>query len=164
MSLPPEKIGDKGQRYAISYILPDGTEFGIGYANDPDAFKDACDQWPKLKGAKRKVIDRQILDTRAKQILQHAQEHAAGLLAMYQVRGYKPGEYVQGLPTYATEPEYEFFKNISGDTAVINFTFVEYMAYLTAVDELLKAQGYETRPVLITKAEFDQYMTKQEGA
>lgn len=58
MSLPAEKIGDKGQRYYIAYILPDGTEFGLGWSNEPDAFTKAASLWPKLKGATRKVVDR----------------------------------------------------------------------------------------------------------
>lgn len=61
MSLPPEKIGDKGQRYAISYILPDGNEFRIGWATTSDAWATLGDSWPKLKGASRKVVDRWAL-------------------------------------------------------------------------------------------------------
>lgn len=37
MTLPPHRIGDKGQRYKFS-CLQEGEILNVGYANDPKAF------------------------------------------------------------------------------------------------------------------------------
>jgi hypothetical protein len=208
VSLSPEKLGDKGQRYAISYILPDGTEFGIGYANDPEAFTEAAESWPKLKGATRKVVDRQPtpkciicagtgtaqtnydptgvcttygqcthcggtgtilpepvedpVTIRAKEIYQMAWERVAGMLAMYQVRKF-PKTRVQGLPAYNNEREYEFFKDMTGDTAILALTFTEYQTFLVAIEKILQDNGIKSQRVAISQKEFKTYVAEAES-
>ena len=56
MTLPPEKIGDKGQRYEIRCQDADGETFVIGWAEKPDAFTEAVELHPAWHS--REVIDR----------------------------------------------------------------------------------------------------------
>ncbi len=56
MTLPPEQIGDKGQRYEIRCQEEDGEVFVIGWSEDPDAFTEAVSLHPSWHF--REVIDR----------------------------------------------------------------------------------------------------------
>ena len=57
MTLPPEKLGDKGQRYEIRAQDEDGQEFVVGWGETPDAWEAAIAAHPSWHS--RRVIDRQ---------------------------------------------------------------------------------------------------------
>lgn len=62
MTLPPGKLGDKGQRYAVSVHMPDGEVIAIGWGDSPDAFRDAIAAHPGWRRGKRVVTDRWASD------------------------------------------------------------------------------------------------------
>jgi len=61
MTLPPEKIGDKGRRYEIWATEEDGTDFVVGWSDTPDAFKEAIEAHPSWTN--HRAVDRQTKST-----------------------------------------------------------------------------------------------------
>ncbi len=57
MTLPPDKIGDHGQRYEIRCVDGDGKEIAFGWANDPEAFRKSIELHPSYHS--RRVVDRE---------------------------------------------------------------------------------------------------------
>ena len=62
MTLPPNRIGDKGRRYEIRCKDEDGVDMVIGWSDDPEAFQGAVDLHPSWHS--RYVVDRN--ETKAK--------------------------------------------------------------------------------------------------
>lgn len=60
MTLPPDKIGDHGQRFEIRAQDEDGAEFVLGWGEHPDAWADAVAAHPSWHS--RRVIDRDLHD------------------------------------------------------------------------------------------------------
>ncbi len=56
MTFPPEKIGDKGQRYEIRAYTSRGRIFTVGYSPTPDGFKEVIEVHPDWRG--HHAIDR----------------------------------------------------------------------------------------------------------
>ena len=56
MTLRPDQLGDKGQRYEIRCRNEAGEEIVVGWSNDPDAFCKAIELHPSRN--QRRVIDR----------------------------------------------------------------------------------------------------------
>jgi len=57
ITLPPEKIGDKAQRYEIWCDEEDGALLLIGWSDTPDGFKDAVEAHPAWMN--HRAVDRQ---------------------------------------------------------------------------------------------------------
>jgi len=57
MTLPPEKIGDKGRRYEIWCDDEDGEPMLVGWSDTPDGFKEAVEAHPSWTN--HRAIDRQ---------------------------------------------------------------------------------------------------------
>lgn len=59
MSFPPDKVGDKGQRYEIRVRDPEtGEDFVIGWGNKSTSFIEAIAAHPGWRRKIRVVIDR----------------------------------------------------------------------------------------------------------
>lgn len=56
MTLPPDKLGDKGRRYEIRAKDEDGNEFVVGWSDSATAFTDGINLHPSWHS--RRVIDR----------------------------------------------------------------------------------------------------------
>lgn len=57
MTLPPEKIGDHGQRYEIWCDDDEGNPLCVGWSDTPDAFKRAVKLHPSWTN--HRAVDRQ---------------------------------------------------------------------------------------------------------
>jgi hypothetical protein len=56
MTLPPDKIGDKGQRYEIWCDDADGTPLRVGWSDTPDGFEQLVELHPSWTN--HRAIDR----------------------------------------------------------------------------------------------------------
>lgn len=55
MTLSPQKIGDRGQRYAVIMKMKDGEEKAFGWCEQrkvADEMKEACEKWPIVESAR----------------------------------------------------------------------------------------------------------------